>query len=402
MPLTRRALLAAAGTAASAALAGCSLLDDGGGRSLEAAADGAWPTRHGNNARTGYNDVAGVTEAPQRQWPDHAPMGVQGAAFAADGSAFVVHHSGVTAFDADGSIRWRPDTEYSGPLLTERALAVQSSDGHSMAGISRESGERVWTADGSEPYALSDGRVVTSPESAAVGAIRVGAGKAWGRDAPARQYDFVSVLAATDDLVVVPYVSYYQPYPDAGYEEGRTALVAYDAASGDQRWRTDLQGPVDRVAVRDGLVHVGTHVRNTDSSAVAAFHYALAAQDGYVESRRVFPGATVDGFVVGPERVYVAAGSTLAGFDHHLGGPRWTSTLPSSAKSLAASGSTVYATWVVGERPDSRTVVAGFDAASGTELWRKSLPTPWGAVAGVTAGRVYIVGDGEVGLFALA
>lgn len=404
MPRSRRALLGGVATATTAAVAGCSFLQRSDQRPVAAPASTSWPTAHGGGARTGRNAVPDVAAEPSRRWPDHVGRDVEDAVFATDGTAFVLHFAGLTAVNPDGSQRWQTDVDYYGPLLLTRdALVVQRRRG-GMAGFDRDSGERRWTTAGWDPYALADGRLVTSPESAAVGAVDADGGVEWNRDRPAERFDFQAAVVATDDLVVVPYVNYFRPHPGADYESARSALVAYDAASGGTLWRTDLPGSVDRVAVGDDFVHAGTHVRDGESSTVAALQYALAADSGHVRSRRSLPDPTFDGLVVDADAVYSAAGTTLRAFDPRLGGPRWEASLPTRVTSLAASDSLLYATWSAYEpwSASGELVVAAFETATGDPAWRRTVPTDWGYVAGVTDGRLYVQGAGETGLFALA
>lgn len=395
MPPTRRALLAGAATAASAALAGCSFHNDDSGRAVTGPPSTAWPTRFGDSSGTAANDVAGVESDPIQQWPDRTLPQYEDGVFTADGGGFVIDTHTLTAVSPDGSVRWRSDAGYYGPVvLADDVVVAEEMDG-GLVGLDRSSGERAWTTAGGDPEAVAGGAVVATIDPDSVAALTPGGDAAWSATDAA---SYAPVTAAADGTIVAAFVERYPSQPDTDEFAERSTVVAYDAESGAEQWRFALPGTVLRVAVRDGGVHVGANVR-AEEGPLGAIQYVLSLADGHVESRYNHPGVTLHGLAVSDEHAFAVTGTTLRAFGSRLEPPDWEVTLPSDETSLAAAASAVYVTWPADA--DDGTVVAALDAANGEEQWRRTLSVEYAEVVGVTDGRVFVETSGTPGLYVL-
>ncbi|MUV61518.1 PQQ-binding-like beta-propeller repeat protein [Halobacterium sp. CBA1126] len=393
MVQTRRALLGGLATAAAAGLAGCNALQRGDERRVVEPASGAWATRYGGGRGTAANDVAGVDRDPTRQWRERTFPQYDAGVFTADGGGFVLDTHTLTAVNPDGSVRWRSEAGYYDPVvLADEVVVAESMDG-GLDALARSSGDRVWSVSGGEALAVADQRLLARTATETVAAVAPSGDAAWSASEPA---SYSPVTAATQETVVAAFTDRYRAQPDTDGVAERSTLVAYDAATGSEQWRFSVPGNVQRVAVHDDRVHVGTGVRDVNG-AFGAFQHVLSLDDGSQEARRTYTGVWFDGLAVDSEQAFTATGTTVRGLGPQLGGPNWESTLPARTTSLAAAASSVYVTW----SPDEGTVVAALDATSGEEQWRKSLPVGWAEVVGVTDGRVFVETSETPGLYVL-
>lgn len=392
MPRSRRALLGGVAAATTAAVAGCSLLQRAG-QTVTEASSAAWPTRYGGSRSAAANDVAGIDGEPTRKWPERTLPHYDSGVFTADGGGFVIDTHTLTAVNPDGSVRWRSDAGYYGPvLLADEVVVAESMDGGLVA-LERSSGERAWSVSAGEALAVVAGRLLarTGPET--VASLAPGGETTW---SGSEYSSYSPVTAVGDGTVVAVFTERYRAQPDTDEVAERSTVVAYDAEHGGEQWRFHVPGSVLRVAVRDGDVHVGANVR-ADEGPLGALQYVLSLSDGRAESRYTYPGVTLDALAVGDERVFVATERTLRAFGSRLGPLEWEQTLSSEVASLSAAASSLYVT-----RPaedGEATVLAALDAASGEELWRKPLPVGWAEVVGVTDGRVFVETGGTPGLY---
>ncbi len=395
MPRSRRALLGGVAAAATAAVAGCSFRSDSSGPRVSESPSTSWPTRSGGSRGTATNDVAGIDDEPTRQWPDRTLPHYDSGVFTASGGAFVVDTHTLTAIGPNGNVRWRSDAGYYGSvLLADEVVVAESMDGGLVA-LERSSGERAWSVSGGDPLAVASGRLVSRTGSETVAALAPSGDTAWSTSEPA---SYSPVTAATQETVVAAFTDRYRAQPDTEGVAERSTLVACDAAAGSEQWRFSVPGNVQRVAVRDDRVHVGTGVRDANG-AFGAFQHVLALDDGSLEARRTYTGVWFDGLAVDSEHAFTATGTTVRALGPQLGGPNWEATLPARTTSLAAAASSVYVTW----SPDRNegTIVAALDATNGEEQWRKSLPVGWAEVVGVTDGRVFVETSETPGLYVL-
>lgn len=396
MPRSRRALLSGIAATATAAAAGCSLLQHSSGKRVTEPPSAAWPTRYGGSRATAATDVASVDGEPTQQWPDRTLSQYEAGVFTTDGGGFVIDTETLTAVEPDGSVRWRSEAGYYPRVVLAGDVVVAESVEGGLVGLDRSSGERAWSVSGGDPLAVASGRLFarTGPEQ--VAALAPGGSTAW---TASEHASHSPITAADDGTIVAAYSRRYRPQPNADNDNAaHSRLVAYDAESGDEQWQFDVSGSVQRLAVRDGLVHVGVAIRRNDR-AFGALQYALSLDDGYTESRRGYPSVWFDGLAIDGDHAFTATGTTVRAFGPRLGAPDWETSLRARATSLAAAASSVYVTWSAGE--DAGTVVAALDTADGGERWRKTLPVGWAEVVGVTAGRVFIRTSETPGLYVL-
>lgn len=165
------------------------------------------------------------------------------------------------------------------------------------------------------------------------------------------------------------------------------AFVCLDAATGDERWRTDLGD--------------GSDVRFPESAAAIAGDVVLA---GFGERLFAFERATGDvrwqaSFEEDPTAPVVAEGTgyvTLAGggsvvaFDPTTGDTKWERTVGQWCPGpVAIADGTVYA---ISNREDDQGSLVALDAATGDERWRYTSRQPLAGAPAVAAGAVF-VGD---------
>lgn len=340
--MKRRALLAAAGTAA-VGLAGCL------GRSSNDPANAVWS-----------HDVGGRVVAATRgrvifreEWGDDT---------AGDGS--------ISALDADtGDHRWsygssRGYSTFSDPAVADAIYvgygddAVGSGSG-TLYAIDLDGTER-WTVEAGSVYdrpRLRDGTVYVGSDDGVVRAIDAGDGEVLWRHAPAADGSdgppFPTVDAVDDDAVYAV----------------DDRLLALDRASGDPLWRFgDEDASVSSAAVHDGVVFVrdGSAVRAVDASDGEA----LWGTDSTFES---YPRVAVD-----EGRVFVRAGTALLRLDAADGETRWSADVD-HLNDWTVHDDRVYA---VG------TELYAYAAEGGDEQWRE--PVADGPLARV----VVAAGDG--------
>jgi outer membrane protein assembly factor BamB len=396
MPPSRRDVLAGSAVAALGALAGCShFSNDDAGRQLTPAAAAAWPTRHGGSGATATNDVSGVETEPTEQWPDRSLPQYEDGVFTADGGGFVLGMQTVSAIDPDGGVRWRSDARYYGPLLlTDEFVLAQEYEG-GLVGLDRTTGERAWTTERADAQGIAAGDVVGTTSTDSLAALEPGGGEVWSAARDALRAPPISV---GDGAVVAAFVERYRPQPGTETVAERTTVVAFDADTGDEQWRFTLPGTTQRLAVRDGDVHVVANVRG-ETAALGAIQYVLSLSDGEIVARYNHAGVTVSDIAVDDEHAFAVTEATLSAFGPRLGPRDWEVTFPGELTSVAAAGSSVYVAWLA-ER-EGETVVAALNAADGEEQWRTTLPADWADVVGVTDGRLFVGTSGTHGLYVL-
>jgi outer membrane protein assembly factor BamB len=134
----------------------------------------------------------------------------------------------------------------------------------------------------------------------------------------------------------------------------RDQLTGYDAATGEVRWNSPVDG-----------------------APGAAF-----ALDN--------PGAAADG------RVHVGLENAVRGLDAATGATLWETPL-TDLKTVTVAGATVYGT---GGAPTAQSTLVALDAGTGRERWRRTVEDRYGRIA-VHDGTVYVDGGHGVGLSAL-
>ncbi|GGL37270.1 hypothetical protein GCM10009037_21010 [Halarchaeum grantii] len=330
---SRRGFLAAVGSAATSALAGCTGVFGGGGDNdpvtvaVEPSRDlgtQGWPVSRGDARNTNaFPRGAGVGASLALDWT--TTLGGNAAAIPpvvrADRVATSNGWHDAYGLRPDGSVAWT--TEYPDGVTTVSPAFVGGvvalvADGD-LVGLDPSDGTAVWSASLPEPDAF-----------------------AW--------------LTGTDDTVVAA--------TDLG-------VAALDAADGTRRWyhRTGMetQGPP---ALADGVVYAASE---------DTYVYAFDAETGGVRWRaktdaRVGPLAVAEG------RVYAAGeDGVLHAFDAADGRERWTAALAGPASTLAVTGGQVF----VGVSAARRDHLRAVDADDGTLGWRADAFSGWALAAGV-------------------
>ena len=308
--MRRRAFLAAVGSAAATAAAGCSALG-GLGRGTEPRTDtpcGLDPSRE--RGTTGWTSLRGdprntgavpSSDAPTPPLELDWVSGMSGLAGTVQPSVVgdTVHTSNygetLHAFAADsGEPRWQHtvDDVYPGQAVVDDRALYTSDAG--LRAYDRADGTHRWTApqpDGPASYTFhptSDGEVVAVGTELGVAAVDATTGeRRWHHRTGLETH---TAPAVVDGAVV------------AGNDD--TYVHALDAVTGERRWRAKTGGRVRcPPAVVDGTVYVGSNDGRV---------YALDASTGEREWR----------FEVGPEvrRLAVTGGSVFAaGRDRGVG-----------------------------------------------------------------------------------
>lgn len=206
-----------------------------------------------------------------------------------------------------------------------------------------------------------------------------------------------------DGVVYVPAM-----VPVEGRFNGAPVLLALDLATGEELWRTALDGLYEygTPAIADGLVYLGT--TGTGSAATptpeAGIGPTLAeSRDGYlvaldaetgVERWRYHSGRS--GYLspaVSDGTVYIGSvDGTLHAVDAKTGEGRWTYAVESSGEVLSASSPTVVDDLVfIGSNLG---VVHALDAETGTERWQAKVGWASPTTAAVVDGTLYVVAPG--------
>lgn len=384
--VTRRAVLAAAGTATASAVAGCSTLSSGSETSP--LYDGDWLS-YGSGS-TNANSVEGgapalddhtmLTSAP---WP-YAPPAVH------DGLVYFATGQRVVALTVDGTEQWnsRLDNTVSGAPAIDPDRArlyvptrvVPTTDGPnpapaSVTGISLTDGEVIGTpcvGDG-RTYGVTvhDGDVYARSATACVRLAPDGTER-WHTSLEPLAYDEYN-LGDSFATQIAPAVTH-----DGVYVPDRDALVKLDPATGDERWRVSVDTPYAAPVVNHGLGIVQTGWQET----------VAVEESGDVRWRRNLQSRAAAATTEGD--VYVVAGDL-----HELHGPtgetNWTEHLPSEGTAAPV----VTDEYVLAASGDVRAFhrdAEGF-LAPDRERWEtSSIHAAEFSSPVVAAGRVFVVG----------
>jgi outer membrane protein assembly factor BamB len=176
----------------------------------------------------------------------HVPAVVDGTVYVDD------DRSNLYALDATGALRWEADGRL---IAADAGIVVASTIGgpsrDQVAGYDAATGEVRWTsaADG----ALGAAFALDNPGAAAGGRVHVGLENAvrtldaatgatlW--ESPLTDLKTVTVAGAT-------------VYCTGGAPTAESTLVAFDAATGRERWRRTVEDRYEKIAVHDGTVYV--------------------------------------------------------------------------------------------------------------------------------------------------
>ena len=403
---SRRAFLAASGTAVASTLAGCSLL--GGRAEIAAFHDGDWLTYGNSPGNT--NRVAGGAPEPDAHgilipagW-SYAPPVVH------EGVVYFGTDREVLAVTPDGDERWSrrldsevpdPDSEASGPdaevtgapaldpnrerLYVPTQAARQSSgpdpppaavtvlslDDGEVLDVHRVGDDRTYGAT------VVDGDVYVRSATACVRLAPDGTER-WHRSLEPLVYDEYN-LGDSTATQVAPAVT-----GEGVYVPDRDALVKLDPGSGEERWRVPVDTPYAAPVVDDeGVVQTGWQ------GTVAVDRAGEVRWRRDLHSRAA--AAADDG------DVYVA-GNDLHELDAGTGETNWRTHLPSegTAAPVVTDESVLAAT---GGVRAFRRDVDGFPTPDRVRWRTSSVPVTAFSSPVVAAGRVFVVGP--PGLLAL-
>ncbi|AGB17516.1 hypothetical protein Halru_2946 [Halovivax ruber XH-70] len=352
---SRRALLAATGTAASVGTAGCIGLirrELAGYTPIDGPCDepaGAWPTAGGDPGRTGRTDtappahdaaavdlLAGVRDDSQQHSSSLPVVG--------DGTVYVPATGGLVAIDLDAPLDgpiWNRDLDdgiNAVPVLACGAVFTPGTN--RLAALDRASGDRYWRADAvSHHYndvtaAVLDDTIYVAGLSPTAVDIFTGTVQ-WLKGA--------GTTLSLDDGGV------YTTRNDSRV----SGIFAYDL-NGEERWH------VSGAFVGSPTVLDGTAWAVDDSGTV----YAIDARTGDVDWSRLLPG--VDradaGLAVAGDEVFVPAGtgSTSVALDATTGEIRWT-----AGTGIVTSRPVVGDDWVAFGRTNDGVTV--YDRSTGEE-----------------------------------
>jgi len=352
--LSRRRLLAAAGTLAATAGAGTALA-----RSADADA-GAWPmAQHDPGGRSHAPDANPPRDGVAVRWkrsvePDRG-FAYGASPAVADGRVYAVGDD-LLVLDAEtGAVEFRVEREYRSAAAiaparayTSPTLGVVGDDGtvglHANGGVDlfgRQAGLERWTTAATDSAGpLLGGVEIESPPVAA------------GR----------TLLFSAD-----------------------RGLLAVDASSGRVRWRAAVDTP--RPAVHDGTVYA------TDFGE-GVVGYDLVTGDRTFESSQ--PTQAALGVTAGPSQLVVATDSGLAGLGYG-GTTRWRfrpDDLSRDRGAVALADGVAYA----GFRGEEDDWLVAVDTADGSEVWRSpAVPesTPQFAPPAVANDTVYVPAEDE-------
>ncbi|MGH2740214.1 MAG: PQQ-binding-like beta-propeller repeat protein [Actinomycetota bacterium] len=345
-----------------------------------------WPMFGGNPSH--HSVVDGPAPPYRRVWltaleedrPRAAPIGVAGA-------LIVVAEESVVALDAStGAIAWEVERARgpAGSPATDGQIVVHAEDRGSEASLLArrlEDGEEVWKTPVQGPAAggltLTDGLVFVGLRSREVVALDVETGDVvWTAEMPGR---VDSSPAVADGLAIVA--------PE-DFADGDAAVVALDVESGEELWQFAPEGArvgVSSASIADDTVYVGL-----GDGSLRALDAATGTQRWRSDLRLFFSAQSAPAGR-DPLAVVDRAGHAYA-LDRSTGVERWVFRLPGSA----AETSPV----VIGEAAlvgDSSGQVSAIDLASGLLVWKAEIPgEDIGAVAPV-GDRLYVASEGAGG-----
>ncbi|WP_435361952.1 PQQ-binding-like beta-propeller repeat protein [Haloarchaeobius sp. DFWS5] len=325
--LSRRAVLAAAGTAAVSSLAGCSFL--GSGAEPEPLYDGDWHSY--GNGPANQHSVAGGTPKPTTSDTLATSSWVYASPVVHDDIVYFAEDQQVRALSLDSSEQWAHDLDREERVGVSGAVALDPNQGRlyvptrivpgkgrpdpapaSVTVFSLDDGSVVdtWRVGDDRSYgvAVVDGDVYARSATACVRLAPDGT-EQWRASLEPLTYDEYNL---DDDTAtqVVPTVT-----DDSVYVPDRDALVKLDRETGEERWRVTVDTPYATVASSDnGVVQTGWQ------ETVAVDHAGEVRWRRNLQSQAA--AAVADG------DVYVVAGD-LYELDAETGETNWHVHLPS-------------------------------------------------------------------------
>jgi outer membrane protein assembly factor BamB len=337
------------------------------------AAPDSWPMFQFDQANTGTQDTAPVTEG-RETWRFEADDPIVYSPVVADGTVFVGTRDGtVYAVDTEsGTQEWSGDlgTFVRGsPAVVGGTVFVvavtTATESSSLYALDAASGTERWafegptyapTIAGGTVYVFGYGSAESDPQTlyaldAADGTER------WTAELPGRTSQ-ENAPAVVDGTVFAP----------------GDNLHALDADDGTELWTVEPAEEAFRVpTVADGTVYVG------DRTAMYALNATNGSEQWWVDADPNSASAAVaDG------SVYLCDANYLVSLSADDGSERWRTKLGATqvASAPAVVGDTVYVT-------EKFATVRAYDVADGSERWRfEAAPRMWGSPA-VVDGRLY-------------
>lgn len=317
MPSTRRRFLAALGTAATAAVAGCGSRGRPSGRHADVT---DWPSVGHDASNTGFAPERTALDSPSVRWTNDDVTGTS-PPVVADGKVLMASAGKLAAFDTrDGSVAWR----FGGDSRDSFWASPTVRDG------------TVYVGGGERCYALS----------ADDGAER------WRQTLP---YG-----------VETPTVGRHGRYVFFGTHGG--TVHALDAATGEAHWRQSVLGPVRGPLALDAGAPT---LYATTTDAV----YALSTRDGTPRWHEDLPGRATTYPVYAEQTVYVGCsdGSVYA-LDAKAGGhPRWSVEVGSFVNHAPAVRATTTHTTSGTLFATAENHLVAVDTSDGSRRWSISL-----------------------------
>ncbi|WP_081927450.1 outer membrane protein assembly factor BamB family protein [Halobellus rufus] len=307
------------------------------------------PQFQGAADHTGQLETTGPNEAVTTYWRRTPSRYEHSQPVVVDDSVYISFAGALIRLAlSTGKERWRTNVGHSGastPAIYDGTAYITVWNGgenvnRGLAAVDASSGELEWRG-------VTDADITTSPAATGDG-VFVGGGyetttvAAFDHDGTERWRheleEYASTPAVAGEMVI--------------YGSGSDAVVAYDAVSGERRWRVETDGDTSAApTITDGRVLIGTR---------AGTLYALDIEDGAEEWAVTLPGAVRCSVAVADGTVVVPTEEALVGVDS-AGTNRWTKTTLTGATEPIITGETVYL-------GDGRTVRA-LSLDDGMEMW---------------------------------
>lgn len=340
-------------------------------------------------------------DVPSTDWPS--------AGYDATNTGFRPSGSGP---GADASVAWRASlgtpTGYASPTVAEGTVyAVGTGNPGGIRAFDAATGDQVWHADTRE-YA-------TGAPTVANGTVYVGG---WGQrfyavdaadgsevwTAETGHYVGGSAPTVVDGAVYVG-TNGYGPLVTSGDDEDAfepCAVIAFDAESGDERWRYDGFGRKEQIdgapAVADGRVFVGSDERGVTAVDAATGEREWRASVGSVLTAPAVRDGTVYAAVHGSQAVVA--------LDAETGEREWTTSVPGSNKK-GSPAVTEDAVFVLGTRmvgcfddcedaPPSKGFLHALDLDTGEVRWTHETKPGTHSSPAVVGDRIYFAASGAV------
>jgi outer membrane protein assembly factor BamB len=356
-------------------------------------------------ARTGHTPASGPRTDVTERWRAETEAPVRGGVAVVEGTVYTVGREGVVfAFDAEtGEEGWRLETErqagHSVPAVVdgtvyvgfERIRAMGGGDPPVLVALSAADGAEQWRAElTTSPTrtspAVVDGTVYITTEKERVYAFDAATGEeSWRTNVGGPVYGSPAVY---DGSV---YVAGGDPayYPESDNETEKPHFYALDAGSGEEEWKTPIEGTIQpgSPAVDEEMVFFVTN-----GNGPRAFDRATG-EERWHRPKIGFPDASpalTDGTLFVPG----SPDGGIVALDVESGDTRWANAVrPSDSQRSEFTAGAPVATDDAVYAGNESGVLYALDADSGDELWRYTETASAGSMRprpAVSGGRVYV------------